>query len=500
MSIERITEDEVRALWVQRLSDTPNRAGRFGTGGMSAAEVKAVYDALPLRLVACYNALVDAILDGSLSEWLPAAEGMSLREILDAIPTGALASVLSVDGTRTLAALAAAMDTHDHKGQYAELSESGHLRADQLPEGSEDIFAEAEAAREAAEAERRAAEEGRGAALLAVTEAMEALEAREDERDMRESERDRAMEESTATVRALAEENARLVGRCEDLRRRLICLEEAGLGTTHLFLEDTAPALRKSVPEGALAYAALTRIGGAATVGKRATVTAVTSHARNLLAYPYPAAHTGSYTRNGVTFRHMGDGTILLDGTATDRIYYVLYSEQDGLALPEEGVYIHTEPTDGVTLYVKSGSSGSVWHTWSFTPKREDEFYGSYYVYLLISAGARFENCLVRPCISCGTAACEPTAYRAPYRVEIPPEVRALPGYGLHDNLIDTEAGVYRQRRTEGGAAMTAEVTYPLPEALCEPIWLPVEEGGYILFESAEGNAVENRITYVKKC
>ena len=39
MNIRTITEEVVRERWVQRLSDTPNRRGRFGTAGMTAAEM-----------------------------------------------------------------------------------------------------------------------------------------------------------------------------------------------------------------------------------------------------------------------------------------------------------------------------------------------------------------------------------------------------------------------------------------------------------------------------
>ena len=78
MSIKKITEEEVRSLWVQRLSDTPNRQGKFGTMGLSAAEMKAAYDALPLRLVEAYNTLVDAIEGGELAAFIHTPEGETL--------------------------------------------------------------------------------------------------------------------------------------------------------------------------------------------------------------------------------------------------------------------------------------------------------------------------------------------------------------------------------------------------------------------------------------
>lgn len=127
--IEKITDEEVRSLWIQRLPDAPNRGGRYGTRGMSAAELKAAYDALSLRIVSHYNALVDHLNNGELSEQLPGArEGTNLSEFLEDIRSGALSAYLTVDGTRTLAALAAAYDTHTHDGVYAPVEDIASLQ------------------------------------------------------------------------------------------------------------------------------------------------------------------------------------------------------------------------------------------------------------------------------------------------------------------------------------------------------------------------------------
>lgn len=121
--IQKITEQEVRALWVQRLSDTPNRAGRYGTPGLTAAEVKAAYDALSLRIVEAYNTLVDAIESGTLTESIPVLGEKKLSEVLSDIKSGNLAAYLSVDGFRSLSSLAAEFDTHTHPA-YAPLAGS----------------------------------------------------------------------------------------------------------------------------------------------------------------------------------------------------------------------------------------------------------------------------------------------------------------------------------------------------------------------------------------
>ena len=111
MNIRTITEEEVRARWVQRLSDTPNRLGRFGTAGMTAAEMKAAFDALPLLIVGRFNALIEAILSGEVGALIPIDEERSLADRLAGITDGRFAELLTVDGTRTLTALAAALDT-----------------------------------------------------------------------------------------------------------------------------------------------------------------------------------------------------------------------------------------------------------------------------------------------------------------------------------------------------------------------------------------------------
>ncbi len=115
MSIRKISEGEVREKWVQRLPDTPNRAGRFGAAGLSAAEMKAAYDALPLCIVEHFNELVTIIEEGRLSEWIPAAGGRSLATLLADVTSGALSDYLTLDGKRSLSALAAAFDSHRHE-------------------------------------------------------------------------------------------------------------------------------------------------------------------------------------------------------------------------------------------------------------------------------------------------------------------------------------------------------------------------------------------------
>ena len=499
MSIKRITEEEVRSLWVQRLSDTPNRQGKFGTKGLSAAEMKAAYDALPLRLVEAYNTLVDAIEGGALAEFIRTPEGKSLTELLGGVTSGELAALLTVDGERTLTALAAALDTHDHEGVYARLSENGRLAPEHLPSGYESVFAEAEQRREEAEAERAEAELLRKRTLADIEERTEALEERADEQDRRESKRDATVTEQGERLSLEEELTELLCRRVEGIGYAVKNLEAAGLGVTHRFLEDGTAAYRKTVPDNALPYATLSQLGGAARLGGYAPVSAVTSYSANLLAYPYPAAPASETVQYGVTFRQMSDGSILLNGTAERNVSYFLYTDRDGLALPESGVYIDTEITDSVQLYVKSGSSGAVWKNGAFYPSPDDEYFGRYEAYIYVKPGTVLDNLCITPSITYGTRVRHAVPYRAPHRIEVPEAVTALPGYGLYENVLDLENGVYRQRRSPEGYGLGTEVLYPLPDSLLAEVTFPVSAGGYIELENPQGEAVESTVTYVTK-
>ena len=500
MSIKKITEEEVRSLWVQRLSDTPNRHGRFGTMGLSAAEMKAAYDALPLRIVQAYNALVDAIESGLIAEAIPTAvEKMSLGDLLNGIRDGSLAACLTVDGERTLSALAAALDTHDHSGVYARLGADGHLLPEQLPIGHESVFAEAERKRAEAEAKREAAEAERQRALPVIQDRIDGLEEREAGRDRTDSDREARIQEQGERLAMIEEGGTLLDRRVVSLEYSVKNLEAAGLGVTHIFYTDATVAHRKTIPERILPYATLSRLGGAAAVGKRVAVSAVVSCGANLLAYPYPAVKAAETTTDGVTFRQMSDGSILMNGTATRNMSYHLYTEHDGLALPESGVYVDSQVASGVTLYVKSGSYGAVWKTERFIPSPSDEYYGSYAAYLYITAGTVLNNLRVYPTIAIGTEARHAIPYKKPCRIEIPEAVRSLPGYGWYENLLDLESGCYRQRRTEDGIGMNAEVLHPLPEDFLSSLVFPVTAGGYIELENEQSAAVESEIKYLMK-
>ena len=487
MNIRSITEEEVRERWVQRLSDTPNRRGRFGTAGMTAAEMKAAYDALPLLIVGRFNALVDAILTGEIGRIIPATEDESLADLLAGIRSGRFAELLTVDGARTLTALAAALDTHTHGGVYAPLDADGRIPASLLPSGYDPKFEEAE--RERAEAEAR-----REAVIRAVEETIAALEEREGDRDRRESDREARLaevEERLGRAEATVKNDSLLV---RSLSYTVKNQSAATEGMTHTFLEDRAAAYEKRPPADTLPMARILTLGG--TEGESLSpLRAVTSHGQNLLPFPYPAVEANRLP-SGLTVTVEPDGSLILDGTATSRYSYILYRETDGLALPEEPIYIDGIFEDGVSLYLRTGSSGTIYKTGEYTPSRSDEYFGHYYVYLYIAAGSHFEKKRIVPSITRGATPRRAVAYRPPTRFEIPDEVRALPGYGRVGNLLDLEAGCYRQRYDALGQPLDGERIYPLDESFTASAWLPAEEDGLIVFENDTRGAVASTLLF----
>lgn len=85
MSDFSIKPEEVKAVAIAGLSNTPNRGGTFGASGLSAEGLKARFDALPKLLVARFNALVQALETGEFDHELPAVTEADDGKILQVI-------------------------------------------------------------------------------------------------------------------------------------------------------------------------------------------------------------------------------------------------------------------------------------------------------------------------------------------------------------------------------------------------------------------------------
>ena len=496
MSIRKITEDEVQALWVQRLPDTPNRTARFGTAGLSAREMKAAYDALPLRIVAHFNEVVDLILGGEINEAIKTPTGKTLSAFFHDVTSGELATYLTVDGARTLAALAAALDTHDHSGKYAELGGDGRIDKAALPAILADILP-TEAERQSAEAERAAAEEKRALAELSRADA--AAAAAEAAADViaailaAEAERQENFLAFEARIVAAEERVKKNESTLLTYNFTLENLAAATQGATHVFVTDAERSYRKIVPDGALPYARLVSLGGASTNMARARVTAVVSHGANVLPYPFPSAECTLI--GGLSFDPTTDGGILVSGTAYEDVFYPIYARGDGLALPEGAVYVDPIGDDGVCLYLRTEEDGEG-KNGACTVSATDGYFGDYEVYLFFPAGIYLQGATYYPIITRGEKARPGVAYHAPYRFEIPEEILALNGYGYSTNYLYFDKGYYYVRIGDSGSLLPAVQYLPISEEFALSAWLPVEPGGELVFENDKGSAIRSEILY----
>lgn len=80
--IEKITTAEIYANSVERLSDYPNSASRYGTGGLSAAQLKAKYDLLAKLAITKLNETIDSIIAAE------ADTDAIIKSIMTQVPTG----------------------------------------------------------------------------------------------------------------------------------------------------------------------------------------------------------------------------------------------------------------------------------------------------------------------------------------------------------------------------------------------------------------------------
>ena len=388
--VEMITQAAIDAASIAKLRTVPGRGTTYGENGLTAEQLKARFDALPLLAVQKVNEIITRLKDGRLSAEL----------VVDADAKRTLIEVLG--DLVTTEDLASAID--DIKGNVPE--ELSHL--DTIAKLA---FVVSECV------------SGKGLSHI--------LEAYAEKEDLLEYAR-------------LTEISA--------IRKRLTNLERAA---EDMLYTDADSVRVKVVPEDALPFAAIKEIGGASFVvdGKivDAKVTSLYSEGVNILATPYPgAARIGSYW-NGLEIDYAVDGSIVLNGTATKNTSLILYSESDGLSLPEEGVYIDGDYP--IPFYLKSGTSRNDWHrAKEFVPSPSDEYYGRYVVYFDIPSGKTFDYVRLYPSITKGTMARHGVRYLSPCTFEIPAEVLSLPDYGIssagrRNTLIYTDDGRWVYRR-----------------------------------------------------
>lgn len=129
---------------------------------------------------------------------------------------------------------------------------------------------------------------------------------------------------------------------------------------------------------------------------------------KNLLKYPY---HSKTHTTNGITFTDNGDGTVTVDGTATDDA--IFYCAASSLYLPKGTYTISGAANDGETYMNVSNSSvilGERTINWQG---------GRFALHIVVAAGKTVENELIKPQIEVGSIATSYEPYKsASYPVE----------------------------------------------------------------------------------
>ena len=111
MSISKILNAELEESTVSSLATRPSSPSLYGGRTLSAKELRAAFDKLPLLLVERFNALIDALglyTDEARSASLAAlvatgiAKGHSLEELFADITSGRFSTYLSLDGDASL--------------------------------------------------------------------------------------------------------------------------------------------------------------------------------------------------------------------------------------------------------------------------------------------------------------------------------------------------------------------------------------------------------------
>lgn len=105
MNTKKILESEVESLKISSLPNRPTAKKIYGGGGLSAQEMKAAFDSLPIFVAERLNSLIDDIEsegDGKIGESIKTGldTGHCLSDFFADVKNGNLASYMSLgDGT-----------------------------------------------------------------------------------------------------------------------------------------------------------------------------------------------------------------------------------------------------------------------------------------------------------------------------------------------------------------------------------------------------------------
>ena len=157
---------------------------------------------------------------------------------------------------------------------------------------------------------------------------------------------------------------------------------------------------------------------------------------KNLLPYPYSQS---TKTTNGVTFTDNGDGTILINGTATaNAIYYIKYTNYPIILEKGKQYTLSGGKAPNIILCLQDITyKQSVWNG-KFTAE-----YEKYYAFIRVTEGVTVDNFVLKPQLELGETA---TEYE-PYGYKIPLKVSGK-------NLLPTTVTIYRSDQLKSGESI----------------------------------------------
>ena len=385
MSIRKINNSDYKNLLISNLPTRPNASpSNFGGGGLSANQMKKAYDATPLFIIGRFNDLIDYI-NGT-------GDARLADDILNAIK-GVLASKVETDieGIATLSDLFASVESGDLV--KAIRVSDGKSLDETLKIIGEETITEVERTLTEYEAEKLAP-------IVAEAE---------------------ILRESVSSAQS----------RLSRVEKKV---ENLGAALKLPIIEDTEVAYTKIVPDGALPYAEVAKVGGMSHKTenglRHAKVTEIKSESANLIPFPY---YDGSrLEHNGITFNVNADGSIHVKGTATAEARFYLTR---GIQWASEDVY-----SSGSSVTADGKTFKSVAYLNS----------GTYPLYVRVSVAesANGIDKTLYPTINYGDTALPFTPYAEYEPLPIPEAVQALDGYGFgvdaeYHNYIDWEAKKY---------------------------------------------------------
>ena len=394
MSIRKINNSDYKNLLISNLPTRPNASpSNFGGGGLSANQMKKAYDATPLFIIGRFNELIDYI-NGT-------GDARLADDILNAIK-GVLASKVEtgIEGIATLSDLFASVENGD-LAKAIRVSDGKSLDETLKIIGEETI----------AEIERTLTEyeEEKLAPIVAEAE---------------------ILRESVSSAQS----------RLSRVEKKV---ENLGAGLRLPVIEDTDVAYTKIVPDSALPYAEVAKVGGMSysVDGSLvyAKVTEVKSIGKNLAV----STESATSSERGIELtRNIGKSYVLLNGTETADSAAKLFGN---FKLP---VGTYTASVSGLNstdrLYVGKAVGGGVIANYiqtnspkTFTLTEETECF----LQVVWASGSSYKNAEIKAQIEHGNTATEYKPYTES-SLPIPSAVQALDGYGLgvdeeYNNHID---------------------------------------------------------------